>query len=75
MAPPKPLLFLTTMLAGVPPFRGETALGVAVQHLKRQPQPLESLRSDLPPAICRIVHQMLAKEPAQRWASCRSAKL
>ena len=32
------------MLAGAPPFRGETALGVAVQHLKKQPQPLESLR-------------------------------
>ena len=25
------------MLSGVPPFRGETALGVAVQHLKKQP--------------------------------------
>ena len=29
------------MLAGVPPFAGETALGVAVQHLKTRPQPLE----------------------------------
>ena len=59
------------MLAGVPPFRGETALGVAVQHLKRQPQPLESLRGDLPPAVCRIVHQMLAKDPSRRMATAR----
>ncbi len=39
------------MLTGAPPFGGETALGVAVQHLKKQPQPLESLRPDLPPAL------------------------
>ena len=59
------------MLAGAPPFRGETALGVAVQHLKKQPQPLESLRPDLPPALCRIVHQMLAKDPSRRFATAR----
>ena len=52
-------------------FSGETALGVAVQHLKKQPQPLESLRPDLPPALCRIVHQMLAKDPARRFATAR----
>jgi serine/threonine-protein kinase len=59
------------MLTGSPPFVGETALGVAVQHLKKQPQPLESLRGDLPPALCRIVHQMLAKDPAKRYQSAR----
>lgn len=59
------------MLSGSPPFDGETALGVAVQHLKARPRPLESLRPDLPPALCRIVHQMLAKDPGQRFASAR----
>ena len=59
------------MLSGAPPFNGETALAVAVQHLKKQPQPLESLRGDLPPALCRIVHQMLAKDPARRFATAR----
>ncbi|MEN6448981.1 MAG: serine/threonine-protein kinase [Thermoguttaceae bacterium] len=59
------------MLGGAPPFSGETALGVAVQHLKARPQPLESLRPDLPASLCRIVHQMLAKDPAQRFASAR----
>ena len=41
------------MLSGNPPFIAETALGVAVQHLKKEPQPLESLRGDLPPACAR----------------------
>ena len=59
------------MLTGKPPFAGETALAVAVQHLKREPKPLESQRPDLPPALCRIVHKMLAKDPTQRWQSAR----
>lgn len=58
------------MLAGSPPFTGETALGVAVQHLKTQPEPLENLRPDLPPALCRMIHSMLVKDPERR---CQSA--
>jgi serine/threonine protein kinase len=58
------------MLSGSPPFKGETALGVAVQHLKKQPEPLENLRPDLPAPLCRVVHKMLAKEPERR---CQSA--
>ena len=57
------------MLTGNPPFVGDTALAVAVQHVKKQPKALEEQRPDLPPALCRVVHQMLAKEPEQRWPS------
>ncbi len=57
------------MLAGSPPFYGETALGVAVQHLKQQPEPLENARGDLPAAVCRMIHKMLAKAPADRYDS------
>jgi len=59
------------MLAGAPPFDGETALSVAVQHLKKPPDALENLRPDLPPALCRIVHKMLAKAPEGRYQSPR----
>ena len=59
------------MLAGEPPFRGETALSVAVQHLKTQPERLENRRPDLPPGFCRIVHKMLAKDPKDRYADAR----
>ena len=58
------------MLTGKPPFVGDTALAVAVQHVKKQPKALEEQRPDLPPALCRVVHQMLAKDPEQRWRSC-----
>lgn len=55
------------MLAGHPPFDGPTALNVAVQHLKTEPKRLEVLCPNLPDALCRIVHKMLAKKPEDRY--------
>ena len=57
------------LLAGVPPHTGDTALAIAVQHLHNTPEPLENVRTDLPSALARIVHRMLAKKPASRPAS------
>src|SRR3954471_741400 len=59
------------MLSGQPPFRGDTALSVALQHVRKQPDRLENLRPDLPPALCRIVHKMLAKDPGERFQNPR----
>ncbi|HKD35981.1 MAG TPA: serine/threonine-protein kinase, partial [Pirellulales bacterium] len=59
------------VLAGEPPFRGETALSVALQHVKAQPERLENRRADLPPGLCRIVHKMLAKDPNERYPDAR----
>jgi serine/threonine-protein kinase len=56
------------MLAGHPPFTGETPLAVAVQHLRAEPERLELLRPDLVEGLCRIVHRLLAKSPADRYA-------
>jgi serine/threonine-protein kinase len=57
------------MLAGRPPFLGETPLSIAVQHLKTEPDRLEDLRPDLPPGLCRAVHKLMAKQPQDRFAS------
>jgi len=59
------------MFAGETPFRGDTALAIAVQHLKNPPERLENRRPDLPAAVSRIVHKMLAKDPGQRYATPR----
>ncbi|MCC7087248.1 MAG: serine/threonine protein kinase [Pirellulales bacterium] len=59
------------MLAGQPPFRGDTALSVALQHVRTQPERLENLRPDLPPALSRIIHQLLVKDPAERFSTPR----
>ena len=59
------------VLAGKPPFAGDTALAVAVQHLNKPPEPLENIRPDLPPAFARIIHKMIAKSPDHRHQSAR----
>ncbi|MDR1382257.1 MAG: serine/threonine protein kinase [Planctomycetaceae bacterium] len=63
------------MLAGYPPFRGDTALSVAIQHLKKEADMLETVRPDIPPALARIVHRMMAKSPNDRFQSVRQLKL
>lgn len=57
------------LLGGSPPFRGETALSVAVQHVNEEPAPLSKQRSDLPEVVCRLVHKMMAKNPDDRYQS------
>ena len=56
------------MLAGRPPFQGETPMSVAIQHLHEQPDSLVDRRPDLPPALCHVVHRLMAKKPADRYA-------
>jgi serine/threonine-protein kinase len=55
------------MLTGRPPFYGETALAVAVKHLKDEPLPLLDKRPDIPPALAEMIHKMMAKEPGKRY--------
>src|SRR5262249_10042284 len=59
------------MLAGQPPFRGESAFDVALQHVKAMARPLQEVRPDLPPALCGIVHKMMGKDPAPRYQTPR----
>jgi serine/threonine-protein kinase len=57
------------LLTGHPPFTGETALAVAVQHVKADPEPLAEQRPDVPPELCELIHKLLAKKPAARLQS------
>ncbi|MGF1580903.1 MAG: serine/threonine protein kinase [Gemmataceae bacterium] len=59
------------MLAGHPPFRGQTPFEVAVQHVQAQAAPLAEIRPDLPPGLCRIVHKMMEKVPDNRYQTAR----
>lgn len=61
------------MLAGRPPFEGDTPLSVAVQHLRTEPTRLEAVRPDLPEGLCRIIHRLLAKLPDDRYATAAEA--
>ena len=59
------------LLAGEPPFRGSTAIEVALKHITDQPNPLADLRPDLPPELCEIVHKLMAKKVDDRYQNAR----
>lgn len=60
------------MLTGAPPFRGETAIAVALQHLNNEPAPLQSARPDLPPPLLQLVHKMMAKKIEERYETAQA---
>lgn len=57
------------MLAGEPPFQGESAMSVAIQHLNQKPPRLKDRRPDLPPALWQMVHKLMAKDVEKRYQS------
>ncbi len=57
------------MFAGRPPFKGETPLALAMQHVQSEPPSLGELRPDLPKCLVDLVHRLLSKKPEQRFAN------
>jgi serine/threonine-protein kinase len=55
------------MLVGQPPYQGQNPFEVALQHVQGQARPLSEIRPDLPPALCAIVHKMMARQPEHRY--------
>jgi serine/threonine-protein kinase len=58
---------LYEMLAGRPPFEGDTSIEIARQHIMAPPQPIQDIRPAVPAALAAIVHTALAKDPADRF--------
>jgi eukaryotic-like serine/threonine-protein kinase len=56
------------LLAGEPPHLADTALAIAVQHLNREPESLARVRPGLNEKLVAMVHRMMAKQPANRYA-------
>ena len=62
-------LVLYECLAGRVPFLGETDADTALARLQRDPTDLTRLRATLPTKLVIVIHQLLARNPAQRPAS------
>ncbi|GAB4205718.1 MAG: hypothetical protein OHK0022_32100 [Roseiflexaceae bacterium] len=60
---------LYELLAGRPPFGGDTPMQVVIAHIQAPPPPIATLRPDLPPTVDAVLRRALAKEPAARFAS------
>ena len=62
-------LVLYECLAGRVPFLGETDADTALARLQRDPTDLSRLRATLPTKLVVAIHQLLARNPAQRPAT------
>src|SRR5439155_39332 len=58
---------LYQMLAGTPPFEGESAQSVLMKQATVDPVPIRQLRADVPAALAAVIERMLAKDPADRY--------
>ena len=57
------------MIAGEPPFRADSAVALALKHVREIPRSLVNYRPDLPMEIDRLVMKLMAKDPADRFQS------
>lgn len=55
------------MLAGSPPFTGETTQAVMAAHFTKEPERLEYVREDVPDEVGRAIRTAMAKNPNERF--------
>jgi len=60
-------VLLYELVAGRTPFRGHYSDSIVYSIVNEEPQPLSELRSDVPPALERIVSRALLKNPEERY--------
>ncbi len=60
-------------LTGQPPFPDTNILTQMVRHATEPPRPLKELSPEVPDGLQQIVSRMLAKDPAQRYATPEQA--
>lgn len=58
------------MLTGRMPFTDESPLGLLLEVVKAEVPDVRQLNSDVDPELARILTKMVAKDPADRYASC-----
>ncbi|WP_397568479.1 serine/threonine-protein kinase [Schlesneria sp. T3-172] len=59
------------MLVGKPPFRGETAISVAMKHLNDKAPSLSATRADLPFQLQELIEKLISKKKEDRPPSFR----
>lgn len=63
---------LFEMLTGSPPYQGDSALAVALQHMQEPPPDVRSLRPDVPEPVARLITRLLAKDADDRFSSAEA---
>lgn len=57
------------LLTGTVPFKGDTPVSIALQHIQGSFIPARELRPDLPAAVEKILQKAMAKEASERYPS------
>jgi eukaryotic-like serine/threonine-protein kinase len=60
---------LYELVTGAPPFTGDSAVAVAYQHVREDPEPPSAYDPSLPPEVDAVVLTAMAKSPANRYQS------
>src|SRR5438067_6373253 len=60
---------LYAMCTGRPPFRADTSFGVLRRITDTQPRAIREVNPDIPAWLAALIEKLLAKEPADRFAS------
>jgi serine/threonine protein kinase len=60
---------LFEMLAGSPPFVGDSTADVCLAHVRKPPPRAISVHGEVSPALAAVIARCLAKDPAQRYSS------
>lgn len=60
---------LYELLTGTVPFKGDTLVSIALQHLQDEVVPIRQIRPDLPASVEAIVKKAMAKDLAKRYPS------
>lgn len=60
---------LYTLCTGRPPFRAETSYGILRLITDEEPRPIPQLNPDIPVWLCTLIGKLMAKNPADRFAS------
>lgn len=58
---------LYTLATGFPPFRADSTMGVLNRISNQPPRPIRETNPDFPPALEKIIMQLLEKDPAKRF--------
>ncbi len=67
-------IVLYEMLTGAPPFRGDSPMAVAFQHVSQPPQPPSALNPDVPSHLDAIVMRAMSKDPEARYQTAEELR-
>ena len=58
------------LLAGRPPFMGNTPEGILQQHIQYALPPIQQFRPNIPLTVNQVLLKMMAKQPGERYQTC-----